>query len=131
VAWTRQFICFAAIGTIGTAAHYGVLVYLVEMCSVRPLIGSVSGFICGAIVNYLLNYYITFQSKRPHQKASVQFFSIAIMGLPLNGAIMFGTNELMGVHYVLSQVIATLVTLVWNFLGNRWWTFGNEMKPAV
>jgi putative flippase GtrA len=131
VAWTRQFICFSAIGAVGTSAHYGLLVYLVEICNVRPLMGSVSGFICGAIINYILNYYITFQSKRPHPKASFQFFSIALMGLPLNSGIMFGMNEVMGVHYVLSQIIATLVTLVWNFVANRRWTFASETKPAV
>lgn len=129
--WAGQFMCFAAMGTVGTAVHYGVLLVFVEIWGIRPLIGSVAGFLSGAAVNYILNYYITFQSKKSHGKASIRFFSVAVVGLPINGGIMFVLNELFKLHYIFAQILATLVTLVWNFTGNRLWTFSDQVRPAV
>jgi putative flippase GtrA len=32
---------------------------------------------------------------------------------------------------VLAQVLATAITLVWNFCGNKWWTFRDEKTPVA
>jgi putative flippase GtrA len=41
--------------------------------------------------------------------------------------------SLIQLHYLIAQVIATGIVLIWNFLGNRIWTFrasayGNTQK---
>jgi len=48
-------------------------------------------------------------------------FSVAISGLCLNKLIMLLMTQWQ--HYVVSQMIATAIVLVWNFLCNRFWTF--------
>lgn len=52
----RDFIHFAAVGTIGTVVQYVVLITLVEGAGVGSVVGSVTGYLAGAIVNYYLNY---------------------------------------------------------------------------
>ena len=51
----RQFIFFSAIGAVGTAGQYAILLLLVEGLSQPPVLASTLGFIVGALINYILN----------------------------------------------------------------------------
>ena len=120
---SAQFIVFTTVGGIATAVHYLLLIVLVDGLDVAPVPASVVGYVLAAIVNYLLNYYITFRSRKQHHEALAKFALIATLGLGLNTAIMaIGINWL-ALHYILSQMLATGITLIWNFIANRLWTF--------
>ena len=119
----NQFIRFTAVGAVGTLFHYGVLICLVRFLELRPVLGSATGFAVGAFVNYRLNYAITFRSTRGHRAAMPRFYLVALVGLGINTAVMYLLNELLMLHYLVSQVIATGVVLVSNFAGNKLWTF--------
>ncbi len=119
----NQFLFFSGVGAIGTLGHYLTLIAMVEVVSVRPVFSSILGFIVGALVNYFLNYHITFKSAKSHHEAMPKFFVVALVGLAMNTAIMGVTTESLGFHYLLAQVISTGLVLIWNFTGNRLWTF--------
>lgn len=119
----NQFLCFSGIGMIGTLAHYLTLIGLVEIVSAKAVLASVMGFILGALVNYFLNYYITFKSTKTHHEAIIKFFTVAVIGLILNTLIMALAIEIFALYYLLAQVISTGLILLWNFAGNRLWTF--------
>ncbi len=120
-----QFIRYAGVGAIGTAAQYLTLILLVQFFKFDPVTASVHSFIVGGFVNYFLNYQITFKSDIPHKQAILKFFVIAFIGLAINSMMMTVAIEFFKLHYLLSQVIATGVILIWTFLGNRLWTFRN------
>lgn len=120
-----QFLTFALVGAIGTMVHYGVLFAGVDLLGWAPVLATTAGAICGAIVNYILNYHVTFKSKRAHAAASPRFFAIAGVGVLINGAIV-GLAVRAGLHYLLAQIIATGVVLVFGYLANRAWTFRKE-----
>jgi putative flippase GtrA len=44
-------------------------------------------------------------------------------GLVLNGAVMAAGTKLLGLHYFVAQVAATIVVLFWNFFAHRRWTY--------
>ena len=122
----KQYVMFAGVGAIGTAAHYLVLVLLVELFALNPVAATTMAYTVGAIVNYLLNYHYTFSSDKPHLPAISKFFTIAFIGMLFNGAIMdFGTRQL-ELNYLLAQIIATAVVLQWNFFANKLWTFAGK-----
>ena len=57
---------------------------------------------------------------------------IALVGLLLNTGVMALLLEFTNLHYVLAQLLTVLVVMVWNFLGNRRWTFGETTgAPAA
>ncbi len=118
-----QFIRYAGVGAIGTAAQYLTLILLVQFLKFDPLMASAQGFIIGGLVNYFLNYRITFKSDISHKQAILKFFAIAFIGLAINSMMMTVAIEFIKLHYLLSQVIASGVVLIWTFLGNRLWTF--------
>ena len=119
----RQFFSFAAVGVVGTAAHYSTLIALVQFMHVNPVVSSGAGFIVGALVNYALNYRLTFRSTKLHRDSMPKFFLVALFGLAFNTAIMALMTEIWKVYYLIAQVLATAAVLVWNFAVNRYWTF--------
>lgn len=121
----RQFLMFAAVGAVGTAGHYAVLIALVQLAGVPATIATTAGFAVGAVINYWLNYRITFNSSRSHLQALPRFMLIAATGAVLNGLVMWLLVRA-GVHYMLAQLVATALVLVWNYLLNRLWTFSSQ-----
>jgi putative flippase GtrA len=117
-----HFIAFALIGSVGTAVHYSILVLLVQFYYTSPVIASTIGFVGGAVTNYLLNYYLNFKSKKGHIYVFPKFITIATAGIIINGLIM-SLLLYSGLHYLLCQVISTLMVLVWNFVCNYLWSF--------
>ena len=123
LAFVVQFIRYAGVGSIGTAAQYLTLILLVQFLRLDPIIASVPSFIVGGLINYFLNYRITFRSDIPHQRAIPKFFAIAFVGLAINSVMMAVVIEFFKLYYLMSQVIATGAVLVWTFSVNRLWTF--------
>ncbi|MEW6118588.1 MAG: GtrA family protein [Pseudomonadota bacterium] len=121
-----QFSRFGAVGAIGTAAHYALFLVLVEGAGTDPVAASTAGALLGALVNYVLNRRYTFRSARRHREALPRFLAVAGAGLVLNAGLMLLLVDGLGMHYLPSQVIATLGVLFWNFTANRLWTFGKE-----
>jgi putative flippase GtrA len=120
-----QFTLFSAIGLVGTAAHFFLLILLVQGIGVNPVFASIAGFVLGALVNYWLNYHITFQSKTSHYSSLPRYMTVALIGLGLNTFIMAKAVVLF--HYLLSQLLATGLVLIWNFLCSCYWTFRGEI----
>lgn len=134
LAWkgiSKQFGLFALVGLAGTAGHYAVLFGLVEQVGVGAVAASGWGALTGLLINYLLNYGLTFNSGQPHWRAFPKFAFIAGLGLGLNLLLMALLIQRLGLYYLLAQVLATGVVLLWNFIGNRWWTFHEDNGAAL
>jgi len=121
-----QFTKFAGVGAIGTVAHYVVLVGLVNLAGTNPVFASGVGAMVGASVNYVLNYRHTFDSKARHRDAAPKFVIVALVGILINMLVMLVLVAILGVYYLVAQILATGVVLGWNFLGNRFWTFRGD-----
>lgn len=117
-----QFLRFASIGAIATAVHYALLITLVRSGAATPPIATTVGFSLGALVNYLLNYRYTFESDKPHLDALPKFITTALCGAALNYLVVRAGIAL-GQHYLIAQLGATALVLLWNFWVNRLWTF--------
>jgi putative flippase GtrA len=120
-----RFVRFTVVGGVATAIQYAILILLVRGFGMGPTAASSIGFVLSAGVNYLLNYRFTFHSDRPHGPAAAKFALLAATGLLINAVIMHLMTGA-GVHYLIAQVCATGVVLLWNFIGNTMWTFGAE-----
>jgi putative flippase GtrA len=119
----NQFFKFAAVGAASTLSTYTVLITLVEVFSVSAVTGSLVGYIAGAAVNYVLNRRYTFSSNMQHRLAVPRFALIIVVGFVLNTAIMYYTVSSTSIHYILAQLAAVAVVLVWSYSANRLWTF--------
>lgn len=130
----RQLFVFGTVGLIATAIQYAVLLVTVQALHLRPLLGSSLGFVLSSVVNYLLNYHLTFRSQAPQLRAASRFAFVALTGLALNDAVMALLAQQMRVHYLLAQLTATAVVFTWTYLANSRWAFawrnGHPVPPA-
>lgn len=128
-AWlTSPLVLYMFAGTIGTVLHYATLAACVELAHAAAERGTILGAAVGAAVNYVLNYHITFASHRPHRAALPRFLVVATMGAALNGGGMWLLSRRLHLHYLLAQLVCTLVVLAVGFVVNRAWTFGSARK---
>ena len=123
IALLRQFVKFTGVGFASAIGHYGLLIALVQLAAVPAVPASAAGALLGAAINYSLNYRYTFRSTRQHREAVLRFAVVAAVGLVLNTLFMWVGVTLIGAHYLLAQVVTTVLVLIWSFAGNRYWTF--------
>lgn len=119
----RHFLTFAAVGLVGVVVQYSVLVALVQGLRVDPVTGSGFGFVCGGLVNYMLNRRITFRSRKRHTEAASKFFTVAGLGLVWNSLLMYLMVKELAFPYLLAQAITTGLLLLWHYSANSLWTF--------
>jgi len=118
-----QFSKFLLVGGFSTLLQYLILAFLVHTAGTDPVVASSIGYVLSALVNYDLNYRLTFRSRVPYFGGMVRFALVHAMGFLLNGTIMATGTKVLGLHYLVAQVAATVVVLFWNFFANRRWTF--------
>ena len=127
----RQFLGFAGIGAIGTIGHYLTLVGLVHLAGIGPVRASAVGFTVGAFINYLLNYKFLFRSQKRHRESMSKFFTVALAGLGMNSVVVAVGIDLVHLHYLIAQLTATTIVLVWNFSINKLCTFYDPSKDQI
>ena len=118
-----QFGRFLLVGGFSTVLQYLILVLLVRVAGTDPVVASSAGYVLSAMANYDLNYRLTFRSRVRYFGGMFRFALVAATGLVLNGLVMAAGTKLFGIHYLIAQVVATVIVLFWNFFANRRWTF--------
>jgi putative flippase GtrA len=119
----RQFLHFAAVGAIGTLIQYGVLWTGVEFLATSAVVASGVGYALGSVVNYLLNYFFTFERGKSHVETASKYYAVLGVGWCINTGLMGLLAHHWGLNYWFAQLLATGVGLMWNFIGSRWWAF--------
>jgi putative flippase GtrA len=103
-----------------------ILVALVQGIGAQPTPASTLGFAISVVFNYFANRRWTFRSGRAHARAAPRFFLVQSVGLCLNGLLLYLGAEVLGVNYLLAQLFATAVVLVWNFFAHLLWSFAAD-----
>jgi len=120
----NQLFKYAIVGVSGTAIDFIVLYLLVEYVHLNLFVSATISFILAASNNFILNKLWTFASRsKNYKKLYIKYLIVAVVGLLITVSLMYILTNLLGLWYMLSKVLATLVVLIWNFLGNKFWTF--------
>lgn len=118
-----QFARFVAVGALCTLLQYLVLAAGVEWLGAAVVPASSAGFVLSACLNYLLNRRYTYASTLPHRRAAPRFVVVLATGLLINALFMLLLHGYLGLHYLPAQVLTTVVTMIWNYMAHRLWTF--------
>ena len=123
-----QLANFGLAGVTSAVGHYGLLIYLVEVHRADPVLAAVAAATLGAVINYAMNYWITFSSTRGHAEALNRFVVVAVGNLAGNTALMYLGIKVLGLHYLATQIAATGIVLTASFVAHRHWTF--HVQPS-
>lgn len=111
-------------GGAATAVHYAALFILVEAAHLAAGWAAAIGATAGAFVAYLGNRFFTFTDSRArHRQALPRFLAVAALGAAVSGLMVWLGSAALGVHYLLAQVLATVVVLMTTYRLNRAWSF--------
>jgi len=122
----RQFSAFFSVGLAATAAHYVVLIALVEAAGVAPPRAALAGAVVGAVVSYLLSRAHVFATQRSHAEAGWRFALVACVGFALTYGAMRLFVDRLGAPYLPAQMVTTGVVMLWSFLAHKYWSFADR-----
>ena len=128
----RQFIKFGIIGISGTIIDFGVLNILAILLKQNIYFSASTSFIFAASNNFYWNKKWTFRNIETNKKIHTQFVQYLIVvtiGFFINLLILhiflpyFGNLFNLDTNNVLvlnsSKIIATMVVMIWNFVGSK------------
>lgn len=120
-----SFLKFLLVGALATVVHYLIMIALIFNTSLTATTASAVGFAFSTILNYIANAHFTFQRKWVHKRCAPRFLITALIGLAINQAVL-----ILGLHssiqLAISQILATLVVVMWSYTVNAVWTFSNK-----
>lgn len=122
--FTKQLIKYGIVGTLGTLLDVASLYVFVEFFHFPILLGATCSFFLALTHNYILNRLWTFEyTSNNHRKLFLKFSIIALIGLSLTNASMFFFTSIVGLWYIYAKLVTSALVMMWNFLGNKHWTF--------
>ena len=110
-------------GSAALLVHLAVLAALVEYTPLSELVSTSIGFLCAVPVNFHLQRTFVFQSSGAYVTEFTKYSLVTASTFLLNAFIFAILNSVLGIQYVLAQVITTAVVLVVNFTINYAFTF--------
>ena len=133
-----QFARFVVVGVVNTVIDFGVLRVLIALTGIEGGTGLIVlnsiAFIAAVTNSYLMNKYWTFT----HKEGVVQpveiskFLIVSLIGLGINDAVVYGVATLIAPPFetigpiswiFIAKLVATGVSLVWNFIGYKFFVF--------
>ena len=116
-----QLFRYGFVGGVAFLVDYGTMILLTEVFGLHYLHSATLSFILGLATNYALSIIWVFnQHDKSHPWAEFLIFAgIGVIGLGLNNLILFLCTDKMGIHYMISKIIATVIGFFWNFFARK------------
>lgn len=116
-----QFMKFGVVGVIAFVIDYGLLALLTELFGINYLVSATISFTASVVFNYVasMRYVFTHKEGMGRRREFVIFVVLSVIGLLINNGCMWAGVELLGVHYLLTKIVATAIVMIWNFVTRK------------
>lgn len=123
-----QALRYAVSGGVAFVADFLLLYVLTDCAHVHYLLSAILSFCVGLLITYLLSVYWIFDKRRFDSRVPeiIIFILIGLVGLLITALFMWLFTDLLQIHYLLSKVLTTLVSTVWNFLAKKFMLFSDR-----
>ena len=114
-----QIVKFLVVGTIAFIIDYSILIMLKELLHINVYVSVVIAYLISTVFNYFLSTRWVYDVKQNSSFKFAQFVIYSIIGLVLTELLMFIGIEIIGIHYLINKVLATLIVMVFNFITRK------------
>ena len=116
-----QFFRYLFVGGFAAVVNIGFLFIFTDMFGIHYIISNILSFILGLITNYLLSISFVFNTEKvsDRKKEFIVYGAIGLIGLAIDTALMFILTSVFSIYYMISKVIATFITFIWNFIARK------------
>lgn len=120
----NKFIKFCFVGASGVVVNVGLLYLLTEYASWYYLASSAFAIEVSIVTNFLLNNWWTWKKKnKGFISRFFKFNLVSLIALVVNMGVLLFFTEIVGLWYILSNLIGIAVATIINFSLNDKWTF--------
>ncbi|MCF6235586.1 MAG: GtrA family protein [Gammaproteobacteria bacterium] len=125
-----QPIRFALSGSLATASHWLVMALMVNSGTLPAIATAVGAFI-GAIVNYILQRNVTFQSNVAHRSALLRYVAICTLTWFLNLAFFLIFYQVFQLSLIVAQGITTLAIALMSYFLYKRIVFNEHQSQSI
>ncbi len=123
-----RFLKFCLVGASGVVVNEGLLWLLKQFAGLPLPLASAISIETSIISNFTLNDYLTFRDRRVRGIRAFfmrlgKFNSVSLAGLGINMGTLLALTYLLGVHYLISNLVGIALAVIWNYLVNLRWTW--------
>lgn len=118
-----QLLRFAVVGASGYAINLAVFALLVGPVGFHHALAAIGAFIVAVTNNFFWNRRWTFASTGDVPLQALRFFTVSIVALGVNLALLDLLVGPASLAPLLAQAVAVAVATPVNFVGNKLWTF--------
>ena len=126
--WLQWFrYCFVAVGAF--AVDYGRYFLASYVIGIPYLIAAVIGFVLGTLTNYAISKFLVFRGEPKSRTGEIAMvFLIGGIGLIFLELGIWFFTEIVGVHYLVSKLIMTVIVFAWNFLARKFFMYSKRFN---
>src|SRR3989344_4269095 len=124
IIFVRYFIC----GITAAATNIGLLYIFTDLVGVWYLYSSIIAFLLALIVSFVLQKFVVFKDQnieKIHHQFS-RFFIAAVFGVLTNTILVYLCTDVLGIWYILSQIIAGFFVMIQNFILYKFFIFNEK-----
>lgn len=114
---------FAFVGGSTAMLCLGLTYALVEGAAIDTTIASTFALFLAVCYNYMLHYHWTFSTEAPHGTVLVKYMIMCAGGLILNAVVMEIGVSSAALHYMIVQLIAAGLVVLWSICISSMWVF--------
>ena len=104
------FLKANAASLIASAVDYFITIFLVNFFKIDVVLASMTGTICGGITNFLIGKLWVFTAgSSTTAKQALRYLLVWCGNLVLNTSGVYVCTKLIGLHYVFSKVLVSLL----------------------
>jgi dolichol-phosphate mannosyltransferase len=123
-----RLLKFISVGLSGVIVNEGILWLLTEFGGLRYYVSSLIGIEASIISNFMLNDYFTFADRRTGKTSSfisrlLKFNLTCATGAGIQYGLLLLFTSVVGLNYLLSNLIGIVVAFAWNYTLSLVWTW--------
>jgi len=125
------FIKFGITGVSGLTIDFALTWFFKDELHFNKFVANGIGFTAAVMSNYVIHRNWTFKHNK--SKAGPQFavfFTVSVIGLLLNSAIIFLLDNMLYVNFYISKAVAIFIVFFWNFSANYFFVFKTKDKDG-
>lgn len=114
-----QFTSYLVVGGSAAIVEWSTFALMYISMGAHYMLATTVAFILATLANFHLGRRLTFRNAKSGMSRNTEMaavYMISAVGLGLNMLLMYVLVARLGLHGMLSKIIATGIVLIWNFL---------------
>ena len=120
-----QLFRYGLVGGCAFLIDFGVYCLLTKL-GMYYLLSGVFSFVVSFLFNFYVSRTLIFQTAAaktvPHREF-IGVVAVSVIGLGLTELLLYLFTDALGIEYRLSKIIASLLVLIWNYAGRKWFVY--------